>query len=323
MAAIPKDMFQRFSSGTPSGGALNLNRGLATDTKSLDNLKARAATDPKAAVREAAQQFESVFMKEVVKSMRATTLSTGMMDNATSSLGTEMLDAQFATQLTGKPGGLSEAITRQLERQMGMSPGPIPVTGSANNTVAPLAAAPQPTRIPQTGAAGFVQQHSAAARDAELVTGVPATFMVSQAALETGWGRKEIKHADGTPSFNLFGIKAGGSWKGPTAEVTTTEYINGKPQKVTAKFRAYGSYAESFADYAKLMKHAPRYQAAVAQARTASIQNAGSTNTATVAAAASGFAQGLQRAGYATDPAYADKLTRVINTTLRLQRMVA
>ena len=83
----------------------------------------------------------------------------------------------------------------------------------------------------------------------------------------------------------------------------TTEYVNGQPQKVVAKFRAYGSYAESFADYAKLIKGSPRYAGVVASAESAQ-----------------GFARGLQRAGYATDPAYADKLTRVINTTLRLQR---
>ncbi|MDP3223713.1 MAG: flagellar assembly peptidoglycan hydrolase FlgJ, partial [Rubrivivax sp.] len=165
----------------------------------------------------------------------------------------------------------------------------------------------------QTGAAGFVPQHSAAAQEAERATGIPASFMVSQAALETGWGRKEIRHADGSPSFNLFGIKATGNWKGPVAEITTTEFINGKAQKVVAKFRAYGSYAESFADYARLMTKSPRYQAAV--------------GSVTQGAAAEGrvergalFAQGLQKAGYATDPAYADKLTRVINTTLRLQR---
>jgi flagellar protein FlgJ len=161
------------------------------------------------------------------------------------------------------------------------------------------------------GAAGFVQQHTQAAQQAEAATGIPATFMVSQAALETGWGRKEIRHTDGTPSFNLFGIKAGADWKGPTAEVVTTEYVNGRAQKGVARFRAYGSYAESFADYAKLMKGSPRYAGVVASA-------AGST-----AGAAAGFAQGLQRAGYATDPAYADKLTRVINTTLRLQRSLA
>ena len=208
---------------------------------------------------------------------------------------------------------------KQLERQMGLSPGPIPVSGSANNTPAPLAAQPQATRIPQAGAAGFVQQHTAAAREAEAATGIPATFMVSQAALETGWGRKEIRHADGTPSFNLFGIKATGNWTGPVAEITTTEYINGKAQKVVAKFRAYGSYAESFADYAKLMKTSPRYQAAVGSVAGAS--QGGSAMPE--ARAAANFAQGLQKAGYATDPLYGQKLGQVINTTLRLQRDMA
>lgn len=282
------------------------HRGLVTDTRSLDSLRTRAATDPKAAVCEAAKQFETLFMNELMKSMRSTQLDSGMLDNGGGKLGTDMLDGQLATQLSGMPGGLSEAIMKQLERQMGLSPGPIPATGSANNTPAPLAAKPLPTRVPQTGAAGFVQQHSQAARAAQAETGIPADFMVSQAALETGWGRKEIRHADGASSFNLFGIKAGGSWKGPVAEVTTTEYVNGKARKVVAKFRAYGSYAESFSDYARLMKDSPRYAHVVAKSGTAA-----------------GFAQGLQRAGYATDPAYADKLTRVINTTLRLQRSLA
>jgi flagellar protein FlgJ len=213
---------------------------------------------------------------------------------------------------------LSEAIQRQLERQMGLAPGPIPVTGSANNTPAPLSAQPQPVRVPQTGAAGFVQQHMDAAQRAQAETGIPAAFMVSQAALETGWGRREIRHADGSPSFNLFGIKAGAGWKGPVAEIVTTEYVDGRPQKVTAKFRAYGSYAESFADYARLMTQSPRYAAAT-QAVAAQSRGAAAGD----ATQAARFATGLQQAGYATDPAYADKLTRVINTTLRLQRSLA
>ena len=285
------------------GAGMGASRGLAIDTRSLDAVRARAATDPKGAVREAALQFEALFMNELMKSMRASVPDSGMGDDAGFNLGKDMLDKQYASQLTGMKGGLSEAIMRQLERQMGMTPGPIPVAGSANNTPEPLAAVPAPTRIPQAGAAGFVQQHDGAARQAEAATGIPAAFMVSQAALETGWGRKEIRHADGTPSFNLFGIKAGGSWKGPVAEVMTTEYVDGKAQKVVAKFRAYGSYAESFADYAGLMKGSRRYAGVVASSSSAQ-----------------GFAQGLQRAGYATDPAYADKLSRVINTTLRLQR---
>ena len=292
--------------------------GLAYDSKSLDGLRSRAAGDPQGAVREVAKQFETLFMNELMKSMRSTTLSSGMLDNASTGMGSEMLDTQYATQLAGRPGGLSDAIMKQLERQMGLSPGPIPATGSANNTPAPLTATPQATRLPQTGAAGFVQQHQSAAQQAEAATGIPAAFMVSQAALETGWGRKEIKHGDGSPSYNLFGIKATGGWKGPVAEITTTEYINGKAQKVVAKFRAYGSYAESFSDYARLMKESPRYRAAVGT--VASPPAADGSGRAERAAA---FAQGLQKAGYATDPAYADKLTRVINTTLRLQRWTA
>ncbi|MFO1271004.1 MAG: flagellar assembly peptidoglycan hydrolase FlgJ [Rubrivivax sp.] len=279
---------------------------LAVDAQGLAALKAKASSDPKAAAREAAKQFEALFMNELVKSMRASTMPSGLVDNGASQMGTEMLDSQLSTQLAGRPGGLSEVIARQLERQMGITPGPIPVAGSANNTPAPLSAKPEATRIPQTGAAGFVQQHTEAAKAAEAQTGIPATFMVAQAAHETGWGRKEIRHADGSPSYNLFGIKAGGDWKGPVAEIPTTEYVNGKAQRTTAKFRAYSSYAESFADYAQMMKSSPRYANAVAKASNASA-----------------FAQGLQKAGYATDPAYADKLTRVINTTLRLQRSLA
>ena len=296
----------------PVGGA-----GLAIDTRSLASLRASAASDPKGAVREAAKQFESLFMNELMKSMRASTMQSGMLDSTGGQVSTEMLDTQFASQLSGRRGGLSEAIMKQLERQMGLAPGPIPVTGSANNTPQPLAARPEPTRIPQGGAAGFVQQHSAAASEAESATGIPATFMVAQAAHETGWGRKEIRHADGSPSYNLFGIKAGADWKGPVAEVVTTEYVAGKAQKGLAKFRAYGSYAESFADYGRLMKESPRYQAVVNGVKADPTAGA---IASTGAAKAAVFAQGLQRAGYATDPAYADKLTRVINTTLRMQR---
>jgi flagellar protein FlgJ len=101
------------------------------------------------------------------------------------------------------------------------------------------------------------------------------------------------------------------------AEIVTTEFVDGKAQKVVAKFRAYGSYAESFADYARLMKSSPRYQRVLAGVRDATGAGDGARSGA---ASASAFAHGLQRAGYATDPAYADKLSRVINTTLRLQR---
>ena len=288
---------------------------LAGDVRSLDSLRHGAAKDPKASVRAAAKQFEALFMQEIMKSMRATTMASGLTDNEATKLGTEMLDTQMASKMSGQPGGLADVIARQLERQMGLSPGPIPSTSRANNSL-PLFSAPvsgsshvpigeaiSSPRIPDKSAAGFINQHSAAAKAAEASSGIPASFMLSQAALETGWGKKDILAADGAASNNLFGIKAGASWKGPVAEVMTTEYINGAPQKLMQRFRAYASHAESFADYAKLIKDNPRYQVVVA---------AGSD--------AKAFAQGLQRAGYATDPAYADKLTRVINTAMRLQR---
>ena len=313
-------------------------QGLAGDARSLDGLRARAATDPRGAIRESAKAFESLFMQEVMKSMRAATLSTGMLDNEGPQLGTDLLDQPFATRMSGLPGGLSEMIARQLERQLGLT-SPTAMTDRANPLPEPLArvqpglaalaartgaaaatavssytapaavtasvapAAVAPVGPPQRAAAAFVEAHTEAARAAEQSTGRPAPFMISQAALETGWGRREIRHADGSTSYNLFGIKAGANWRGPVAEVTTTEYIDGRAQKVTARFRAYSSYAESFADYARLMKESPRYAPMLAQARSAS-----------------GFAEGLQRAGYATDPAYAQKLSRVINTTLALQR---
>jgi len=277
---------------------------LAGDLRGLDSLRLRANQDPRGAVREAAKQFEALFMNELLKSMRATTMDSGLMDGGQGGdLASGMLDQQYATQLTGMPGGLADAIARQLERQMGLNPGPVPSTRTANPVWAPLGKpADTPARIPERGAEAFVQQHTRAAQAAEAQSGIPAAFMVAQAAHESGWGRREIKHADGSPAHNLFGIKAGANWKGPVAEVTTTEYIDGVARKVTAKFRAYGSYAESFADYARLIKNSPRYQDVLA------------------ADTPSEFAKGLQKAGYATDPAYADKLTRVINTTLRLQR---
>lgn len=279
-------------------------QGVAIDVRSLDSVRLRANTDPKAAVKEVARQFEALFMNELMKSMRATTLDSGLMEGGSGGeMATGMLDQQFAGQLTGMPGGLSEAIMRQLERQMGMAPGPIPATKGANPTPAPIdKPAGSAAKIPEKGAAGFVQQHQRAAEAAAEKSGIPAAFMIAQAAHETGWGRKEIRHGDGSPAYNLFGIKAGPGWNGPTAEITTTEVIGGVAHKVKAKFRAYASYAESFADYAKLMTNSPRYEA-VARAETAGE-----------------FARGLQKAGYATDPAYADKLTRIINTTLRLQQ---
>ena len=262
-------------------------------------LKAQASADPHAAIKSAAKQFEAIFMQQVMKSM---------LDNAGTQMGSDMLDTQYANQMTGLKGGLSDLIARQLERQMGGD--------AATVKSLPTAATPPSTAIGAPTGSGsmkplqlsrddFLTVHQQSARAAEAQTGIPATFMVAQAAHESGWGKHEIRNKDGSTSFNLFGMKAGSGWKGKTTNVTTTEVVDGQPHKVVAKFRAYDSYEDAFKDYASMMKDNPRYAKVVA---------AGSS--------AEGFAKGLQKAGYATDPAYADKLTRVINTSLRLQRAV-
>ena len=282
----------------------------ATNALSIADLRSAAARDPKAAIRETARQFEGLFMQQLMKSMREATLSSGMLENEGSKLGTEMLDSQYAAKMTGLPGGLTDAIARQLERQMGV--------GAAAALAAPAAAAgavPSPvSATPLTQKqSDFVQLHGSAAHAAQAQSGIPAAFMIGQAAHETGWGKQEIRNGDGSNAHNLFGIKAGAGWTGRVAEITTTEYVGGEAQKVTARFRAYASYEESFRDYARMLKDSPRYAAVAAQAATASAS----------AASAVGFAQGLQRAGYATDPGYADKLARVINATLRVQKAQA
>jgi peptidoglycan hydrolase FlgJ len=266
----------------------------------LSQLRTAAATDPKAAVKEVAKQFEALFMQELMKSMRQATVSSGLLDNEGTKLGTEMMDSEFAGKMSGLKGGLADAIARQLERQMGLGRDAAQAAPAIHRGV-------QTTPLrPPTSPSEFVVQHTDAARKAEASTGIPAAFMVAQAAHETGWGKKAIRMADGSNSFNLFGIKATPDWKGSVARITTTEYVEGQPKKMAQSFRAYSSYEESFADYARLMKTSPRYASVVARADDATQ-----------------FAQGLQRAGYATDPAYADKLGRVINTTLRLQRSLA
>jgi flagellar protein FlgJ len=271
--------------------------GLAADPTSLNALKGAAGND-KAALKEAAKQFEALFMRELLKSMREATAKSGLMDSEGEKLGTDLLDQQFSVQLAGLPGGLASAIERQLGAQL--------VGGSPDQGALPAMPA-QPGTVERVSASGrqadFVEKHSAAAQAVARATGIPAAFMLGQAGHESGWGRGEIRHADGAPAHNLFGIKATGGWTGKVAEITTTEYIDGEPRKVTAKFRAYDSYEESFRDYARLIGNSPRYEGVMEQLH--SVQ---------------GFSHGLQRAGYATDPAYAAKLSRAINTTLNLQR---
>lgn len=297
--------------------SVSTSRGLAADAQSLGALKFEAGTNSQAAIKETAKQFESLFMRELIKSMREATMKSGMLDSPGGDLGADLLDQQLAVQMSGQPGGLCDTIALQLSRQMGVAapdvaqPSTKPLrTTTVTPTVAPnidhTRAVKHSSKAPTESQTNFVQQHAEVARQVERSSGIPAGFMLGQAGHETGWGRREIKASNGAPSHNLFGIKAGAGWTGKTAEVTTTEFINGVAQKRVARFRAYDSYADAFKDYARLINESPRY----AKAR----EQTGSAHA---------YASGLQKAGYATDPDYASKLSRAIDTTLAIQRAQA
>lgn len=286
---------------------------IAIDSRSLDSLRLQARQSPDQAAKAAAQQFEAIFLQTLLKSMRDASPQDGPMDSEQTKMYTTMLDQQLAQSLSSKGMGLADVMLRQLMRNRaavtgveGVPPtdqmpagvrGAMPVPGTAAVTAGAAAT--------RAGTEDFLRQMKEHAVEASTATGIPARFLLGHAALESGWGKNEIRKADGGQSFNLFGIKAGRNWNGPTVDAMTTEYVGGVPRKMVQKFRAYTSYAESFQDYARLLRGNPRYADVLKQGDSA------------------GFAQGLQRAGYATDPQYADKLTRVINSTRLRQTLLA
>ncbi len=267
--------------------------GLAIDAQSLSALKRTAKEAPQQATRQAAKQFEALFMNMLLKHMRETLPGSDPLSSEASKTYTGMLDQQMSQKMADKGLGLADLIVKHLERSRGGG------ANAARSGHAGGVAAAAPTG---GNARDFVSRMRNHAEEAARSLGVPAHFIVGQAALETGWGRHEIKGADGTNSRNLFGIKAGGNWTGKTVDVMTTEYINGVPRKIVDKFRAYNSYAESFRDYANLIGRNARYSAA-----------------AQAGADANQFARGLARGGYATDPRYAEKLAQVIQQAGQLQ----
>lgn len=321
----------------------DLSGKFALDVQAVNELRADVKRTDKAGLEAAAKQFEALFMNMMLKSMREATSQDSLMDSDQSRLYTSMLDQQLSQSMASRGIGLADMMARQLGRGL---PPDLPEGGTAPASTAPALTPasmlprsevppqgdnvptqplpshpPQqtsmltqpPSQLPQapqqvasqpraqSQVAEFQTKLMPHALQASQTTGIPAQFMLGQAALESGWGKREIRAADGTPSHNLFGVKAGSNWKGPVVETVTTEYVNGVAQKSVEKFRAYSSYTDAFRDYANLLRNNPRYADVVAQAAQG--------------IDAAGFAQGLQRAGYATDPNYADKLTRIIKTT--------
>ncbi len=324
------------------GSTQDLSNKFALDTKGLGDLKQSAKTGSPEALKGAATQFESMFINMMMKSMRDATPQDGMMDSQETKTFTTMLDQQMSQKLAKRGIGLADVLVRQLNTQaqgqalsQEMAKQALAIgggQGAASTGNAAAAANPlgniDALRLqrssdtmstdglattPSSAAAAsnsfnsnkpahvraFQDKLGDAAQEAESVTGVPAKFMLGQAALETGWGKRVIRNADGSSSNNLFGIKAGPGWKGKVATAVTTEYVNGRPHQKVEKFRAYESHADAFKDYAKMISNNPRYEKVLA--------HGGDATT---------FAHGLQRAGYATDPQYAAKLSRIIKHSL-------
>ena len=274
---------------------------LALDTQSLEQLRTQARQSPDQALKAAAQQFESVFLNMMLKSMREAMPQDGMFDSEQTRMFTGMLDQQLAQSMASRGVGLADIMVRQLKGQRAEDRGQ--KTENLPSIINPRSPIPDPQSsisvLPSayngTVQQNFINRMLPHAMQASQASGVPPQLMLGQAALESGWGKREINMADGSNSYNLFGIKANASWKGKVAEVLTTEYKNGVAHRQVERFRAYSSYTEAFQDYAGMIGNNPRYSDV--------LQHGGDIT---------GMAQAIQKAGYATDPKYAEKLVRVM-----------
>jgi len=277
--------------------------GFALDVQGLQRLRSQAGREGEAGLKEAARQFEALFLQSMLKSMREAIPKSEMSSDSQTQLYTELLDQQWAQALAGRGMGLAEHLTRGLAGHAVASP-----LQSQESPFASLARQTPAYESWKRHVVGgeereraehvedFVSRLADPARRAERSSGVPAELILAQAALETDWGRRRITTADGGDSHNLFGIKAGGRWQGESTRVMTTEYVDGEAQRQEESFRVYPDAEAAFDDYARLIRSRPGY----AGARTA-------VDSAQAAVA-------LQQGGYATDPGYADKLIAVMAT---------
>jgi flagellar protein FlgJ len=316
-----------------NGGIGNLSNRFALDVQGFDAMRAQANASPQQGLQAAAKQFDAVFTQMMLKSMRDATPQDGPFDSNESKSFTSMLDQQLSQQMSSKGIGVADMMLKQLMRNAGTSDGGAgagsmsggaggDLNANAGNIAAMNAmakayasAAASKNNSLQSGSGytansaleppargngsdkvnAFVDRLAVPAQAASAATGIPARFIIGQAALESGWGKREIKNSDGSTSHNIFGIKATKDWTGKTVSAVTTEYVNGQPKKVVERFRAYDSYEHALTDYASVLKNNPRYAPVVEASRDAA-----------------GFAHGMQKAGYATDPQYAKKLISIM-----------
>lgn len=286
--------------GAPLSSAVNASPIDATDFNQYAKLRAGAKGNDADTIRQVARQFESLFTQMLLKASHSEDSSSNdLLGGSGSDTYRDIYDQQMAGQLSsGKGLGLADLLTRQLlgkaapdaaDRTTIQKLHWAPQTHASIDNLPPMKSAERPT-----DANAFVDAITPHAEKAAKELGIPARVLVAQAALETGWGSKQIKNADGSDSHNLFGIKASRGWDGATTSTLTHEYDGGEKRSERADFRSYASVGEAFDDYVRFIKDNPRYADA--------LRNGGS---------ATQYAQGLQKAGYATDPAYAAKIARI------------
>jgi peptidoglycan hydrolase FlgJ len=272
---------------------------VATDLTGLERLRGAASKSDPGTVREAARQFEALLLQSMLKSMREASFGGGLLDSDTSNQYRDLLDQQYALELSKGDGiGFGKTLAQQLSGTAGTAVHRSGLSARVSKPAAPAALA--------RSAKDFVQQLLPHAQTAARKLGVSARALLAQAALETGWGQRLPGKADGASSHNLFGIKAGGGWSGDSVTVPTLEYDGDVARRVQARFRAYASPAASFEDYAALIGGDPRYAEALARGEDVA-----------------GFGQALQDAGYATDPDYGRKLAELAGSAQMREALAA
>jgi peptidoglycan hydrolase FlgJ len=270
-----------------------------TDFSGLQALKRAAAKNDPTALRKVAQQFESMFTRMMLKSMRDAVGTDPLFGSDQEKMAQGMYDDQLAVQLSkGRGLGLADMLVRQLQRMAGAGASAAAAAAGSAVSGASAGGTAKPALPTASSAAqqNFIQGLWPQAQQAGEQLGVDPSNLVAQAALETNWGRDLPHDSSGHSSNNLFGVKATGAWEGASVQAATTEVTAGSPSSTVAPFRSYADPTQSFQDYVSILRNNPRYAAAL--------------NTGTDARA---FATGLQRGGYATDPEYARKVSAIAN----------
>jgi peptidoglycan hydrolase FlgJ len=257
-----------------------------TDINSLAALK-RDPNSPQA-ISAVAEQVEALFLQMMLKSMRDASAAEET-DSNEMGMYQDMFDKQVALSISQHA---DLGIGRLLKRQLAGKSAPGPVNLGSGQPAAGL-----PTAAIAHSPAEFVNRMMPSIQRAARALGVDPKAMLAQAALETGWGQRMPRAADGTPSHNMFGIKAGGEWTGARATADTMEVVNGVATPRRTTFRAYGSIEESVNDFANLLKSSPRYR-----------------NVIAAGGSAAGYIDSMGSSGYATDPEYGNKLNQILHS---------